>query len=453
MSLVIAIIIAASFAMIVFHYWRRVAGAEELSRGEWIEFRHSLIKGVIVPLAAWCIYNLGLLGQPVWPEIVPVSEGLGAWWRGFSPSTGAALLFISTYWAALAMAVLWWRAWRETEDPARFRRVSLLWSCLLVPIAAAGLYAGTWAAAGVVITLCFAALLRAVLFVEEKVEIPASYARAEAKIAWGKFEEAEMAIIEELEEHEDDFRGWLMLAELYAKHFRDLAGARDTLLDLCEQPTTTPGQFAEAMHRLADWYLKAEDPVAARLFLKRIGQRYPGSHLDRMAQQRLNTIPSSRDEWLLQQERKPVRVAAVPDEIGAATMLPAEDAAAAAKSCVEALKRNPDDVAARERFARLLGDHLGEPKLAIEQLELLLALGGQPGSRRAEWLVLSGQWHARGLGDLERGRLLFEEVVRDYADTPSAFTAQRKLNLLRLQESARRRAAAQPAALGGVVPA
>ena len=53
-------------------------------------------------------------------------------------------------------------------------------------------------------------------------------------------------------------------------------------------------------------------------------------------------------------------------------------AAYLAKQCVEALKKNPDDVPARERFARVLADSLGDAKTAIEQIELLLAMPNQP---------------------------------------------------------------------------
>src|SRR5262249_1297342 len=77
------------------------------------------------------------------------------------------------------------------------------------------------------------------------------YARAVAKIKFGKYKEAEWEIIRELEKHEDDFEGWLMMAELYATQFRDLGEAEQTILEICGHPSTNHAQTSLALHRLA----------------------------------------------------------------------------------------------------------------------------------------------------------------------------------------------------------
>jgi hypothetical protein len=122
-----------------------------------------------------------------------------------------------------------------------------------------------------------------------------------------------------------------------------------------------------------------------------------------------------------------------------APALPREEAVRAANVCVAALTRNPDDVPARERFAQLLANSLGERRAAIEQLELLLALGGQPPEKRSSWLLASAGWHAAD--NPETARLIYEQVVRDFPATLNAFAAQRRLNLLQLQMRLGRRAA------------
>src|SRR5262249_17477626 len=125
-------------------------------------------------------------------------------------------------------------------------------------------------------------------------KMPPMYARAIAKTKFGKYTEAEWEIIRELEKHEDDFEGWLMMAELYANHFNDLAEAEQTILEICEQPRTTPTQLSIALHRLADWQLtRANDPDAARRALQMVSDRLPGTHLARMAQLRRNQLPDT----------------------------------------------------------------------------------------------------------------------------------------------------------------
>src|SRR5205823_4090341 len=121
--------------------------------------------------------------------------------------------------------------------------------------------------------------------------------RAIAKMKFGKYTEAEWEIIRELEKSEDDFEGWMMMAELYANHFHDLAEAEQTILEICDQPRTTLPQLSIALHRLADWHLKlACDPDAARRALQMICDRARGTHLARMAQLRLQQLPATAEE-------------------------------------------------------------------------------------------------------------------------------------------------------------
>jgi len=74
---------------------------------------------------------------------------------------------------------------------------------------------------------------------------------------FGKYSEAEWEIIRELEKAEDDLEGWMMLADLYATHFGDLAEAERTILEICDQPRLTSSQLSVALHRLADWQPEA----------------------------------------------------------------------------------------------------------------------------------------------------------------------------------------------------
>src|SRR3989442_1468841 len=194
------------------------------------------------------------------------------------------------------------------------------------------------------------------------------YTRAVAKMKFGKYSEAEWEIIRELEKCEDDFEGWLMLADLYATQFRDLTEAEQTVLEICDQPRTTPSQVSIALHRLADWHLKlAKDPEAARRALQMICDRLPGTHLAKMAMLRMNQLPLNAAELRVQEMHEPIPLPALGDNLDEDK--PAEESASdkeraveTANACVERLKENPNNVAAREKFARILAERLNKPE-------------------------------------------------------------------------------------------
>src|SRR5206468_1012012 len=71
------------------------------------------------------------------------------------------------------------------------------------------------------------------------------------------------------------------------------------------------------------------------------------------------------------------------------------EAKAQADRWVERLQRNPNDVEAREKFATILAERLGEAELAVEQLDLLLAMPDQPVEKSAEWLARSAAWQLK----------------------------------------------------------
>jgi hypothetical protein len=440
-------IVTGSFVMAAFHYWRRLCD-EELTVEEWRLFLRWSCTGIAIPFVLWLTFNTGLLGAPVWPYVAPISAGVAAWWKSFAHAASAGLFFISSYWAGVTFAWLLWRVSQRVGDRGTFYGMCLGWSFLLVPVAVVVLVLGGWGLLGMAMLFCGLALVHTTLeLAPAKAPMP-SYSRALAKINFGKYDEAELEVIRELEECENDFDGWMMLAELYATHFDDLPGADQTVRDLCEQPTTTPGQVAVALHRLADWHLKlAHDPVAARHVLERICSRLPGTHMDKMARLRINQLPATRDDLLERESGKPLRLPHVPDDWDPTTTrtLPREEAVAAANDCVEALKKNPDDVPAREKFARLLAESVDDAKTAIEQLELLLSMPNQPVNKRGEWLMTIAGWHARYRDDVEMARLVYQEVMRDFPQTAHAFAAQRRLNLLNLQAQFRRRFAERAA--------
>lgn len=443
MEFFFAIIIGSSFVMTAFHYWKRLCG-DELVGEERRRFVRWVITGAAIPFLVWVILNSGAASGPLWPYVAPMSAGLNVWWNSFRTPASVAFIFIASYWSGVTALWLLVGVWERTEDRQKFRSVCRTWAIVAVPLFIIPVAIAGWEAVGMALTFGGVLLLHMTLgIMNEKAPTP-SYARALAKISFGKYEEAEMEVIRELEQWAEDFDGWMMLADLYATHFSDLAAAEETIRDLCAQPSTTSSQASVALHRLADWHLKlGHDPVAARKILEQICLRMPGTHLARMARQRIARLPATREDLLEQERGKPLPLPEIPDEEPAASVsLSAEQATLAANQCVELLKRNPDDIAARERFARLLAENLGAAGTGIEQLELLLAMPEQNEARRAKWLLLMAQWHSRYQNDTETARLVYHQVMRDFPTSAQAFAAQRRLNLLNLQAQVRRRSAA-----------
>src|SRR5262249_30501947 len=156
------------------------------------------------------------------------------------------------------------------------------WVCFLGLIIPAGLIflVGGWPLFGLAAVLVLAPMAGYAPSYLHPKKLPPIYARAIARMKFGKYSEAEWEIIRELERCQDDYEGWMMLADLYAHHFNDLAGAERTILELCDQSTVNASQLSVALHRLADWHLKlGHDPWGAKRALRLLTDRLKGTHL------------------------------------------------------------------------------------------------------------------------------------------------------------------------------
>jgi tetratricopeptide (TPR) repeat protein len=441
MALFAAILIACLPVLFARHYWQRLGADGKWSDEQRLDFLRWLWLGAIIPIALWAIFNLGLLGQPVWPSVQPLSAGLKAWHQSFNLFSFTSTLIIISYWAGISFMWLFCRVVKTARGHRDFSIICGAWTLLLIPLVTVLIWVGGWWLLGLTLTLGTLPLVHMALNLKPEKKPGPSYSRAIVKLNYGRYDEAEKEVIRELEQFEEDFDGWMMLAELYASQFDDLPGADQTVRDLCAQPKTTPVQVSIALHRLADWQLKyGRDPVAARAALEEICARMPSTHLERMARQRVNQLPATRQELEARETGQPVHLPHVPDESEtlAFRALSREQALSEAGHAVEALQKNPDDVAAREEFARVLADNLGEADTAIEQVELLLAMPNQPAEKRGHWLLLLAAWHLRHRDDRDRARLLYEQILRDFEKTPSAFAAQRRLHLLDIRARVRR---------------
>lgn len=397
-------------------------------------------KGLLVPLAIWTLMNLGLSWnlQPFMPQVQAAQNSGSDWFPAYLRVVAVGLFIICSYWTAVTLAWTVVEAGDGAEGESRAQFKALCLTCLIAMVVPALiiLFFGGWAMLGLAgIALLSPMAGYGATFLHTR-KIPPMYARAVARMKFGKYSEAEWEIIHELEKCEDDFEGWMMLAELYANQFNDLREAERTILEICGLPRTTPSQLSVALHRLAEWQLqRAGDPAAARRALQMICDRLPGSHLAHMAQLRMNQLPATAAELRQQQSGAPIPLPALGDSIDREpappeSALQQRQATDAANACVETLKLDPNNVPARERLARLFAERLDQPDLGIEQATLLLEMPDQPDARRAEWLGLIAAWHIRYRQDLETGRSILERVIREFPQSPQALAARRRLNLL-----------------------
>lgn len=444
MLYVLSMVVVAFLVEVVHRQWRALAGDEDAVAQR--RFWAWVGKGLVGALGVWVAWNSGLLFglPPVVPDLVAlpdVRSRLGALFR----SSPAVLLLFGSYWAAVTLAWLVVEAATRLLGTVRrdFVASCILWSVFLGPVAVALCAWGGWFLAGLAVFLWLLPIGHAMApLLAVKPPAP-SYARAVGLMMSGKSDQAEWEVIRELEKCEEDFEGWMLLAQIYALEFRDLPAADRTVRELCDQPNVNPSQAAVALHRLADWHLKVDgDVVAASRALEEIRRRFPDTHLDKMARLRLERLPATPEEVRQWQRAKRIPLPATRrldtefEEAVAPDLRPLPPAAARALAdqCVERLKADPNNVPEREKLARLLAEQLGELALGIEQLELLIALPDPPAGKTAAWLTLLAAWQLNHGHDREAARDTLERLLHECPRTPQAFDAQRRLQLMRAED-------------------
>lgn len=430
----VSIFVAVGFAVGIYCDWRKLDESKE-TRDWYISWA---IRGIVAPSLVWMFFNLGLLSSlPSFSLRLDLQHRFSTWLPAYCEIVGLGIYVIISFWSTLTCGWLLNEIRLRVRDRREFWGFMGVWSLLLSPAIALVLYTLGWFSVGIVGALWFLVLIHYTLPLAMLPPEKPVYSRAIAKMQSGKYEEAEAEVILELEKHENDFEGWLMLAELYANQFEDMAAADRTIHEMCEDPNITVSQISVALHRLADWYLKKQkDPVAARRVLEEICERLPETHLDKMARIRLNSLPKTKQELV---ESEKVRTIKMPPVQGSADLraeagereMPRDLAVAQANQYSEKLRKNPNDIASREALARLMAEQLEKVDMALEQMELLLDMTLKTPKQAATWLSLMAAWHIRFRHDDQAAMRILERLVRDYPQTQEAFTAQRRLSFLR----------------------
>jgi hypothetical protein len=396
------------------------------------------IKGLLIPALLWAVLNIGIsiYLQPFMPQVQAARNRGGPWEPQYLFVSAEGLVLVSSYWSAMTLGWVLASALRSADAKSRedFRTLGV--TCLLGLGIPAGLilFCGGLPLVGFAGTLLLAPMVGCSRNFLQPPKLPPMYARAIARMKFGKYAQAEAEILKELENWEDDFEGWMMLADLYANQFNNLQDAEQTVLDICGQPETTASQQAVALHRLADWHLKlAKDPDAARRALLLICDRLKGSHLAHMAQLRIDQLPASAAELREEQSARAIPLPALGDQLddpADSGPIDRNKAATDANALVEQLNQNPNNVAAREKLARVLAERLDKAQLGIEQIELLLQMPERSDAERSGWMGLVAAWEIKYRHDAQRGRGWLERLTREYPNSIQAFAARRRLELL-----------------------
>jgi hypothetical protein len=339
------------FLAFAVYFAREFLDVEGFDR-KWL--RSWALRGVIAPVLIWTLLSTGRS-----PFLPPLTRQIGQLKYGghaFAAWAGQIILaahFIICWWTVLTLGWYLTNLARRARNPEDLVIVALfsapflaffLWLFSGLGIMGAGYVGFLW--------LC--AVLQYSLSLADFAKPTPTYSRAIGKIKFGKYREAEMAIIAELEKSETDFNGWMMLAELYASQFHDLEEAERTIYDLCCEPQTTLPEVSIALHKLADWQLHyGRNPAAARRALEDLCLRMPDTHLSAMAQNRIKQLPADRDELARQNEPHTFKMAAPVEYFSPAPksdQSPADTSKAqgTADELVAKLTADPDDVAARE---------------------------------------------------------------------------------------------------------
>lgn len=397
------------------------------------------IRGLLIPIFVWLLVNLNAIPNfpPLLPELAmskPSAKlGLGA--SIHLISTG--FVAIALCWTMVSFGWMFLYIARKSGTPRELWFNLGFWFVVLSPFVWVSFRLFGMSGAPLALLICLIPTVHAALeAVERPVRIP-SYSIAVARMKFGRFADAEKHVLAELEKCETDYDGWMMLAELYALHFHELHEAEAAIHNLAAEPTITDFQVTMAFHRLADWHLKpGNDPVAARRTLEEICIRMPGSHFATMARHRISQIPETREELFEQRKTKTLRMPALNEDFGDEGLaMPRKPGVSRAEvlaqidKLAQRLTRNPNDVPGREDLALALAEGAGKVEMGIEQLNLLLEMPDQPEQKCAQWLAQIAVWQYKLSKDPGAARAVLERLIREFPQTPQAFSAQRRLNL------------------------
>jgi tetratricopeptide (TPR) repeat protein len=241
------------------------------------------------------------------------------------------------------------------------------------------------------------------------------YSIAEARRKPGRYDEALAEVRKQFEKSPNDFRRWLLLAQIQADDLKDLRAAQNTVEN--RKPAWPHSQkCGPRAHRLADWQLKlGQDIEEPRQSLERIGELFPDTELAQMAAQRIAHL-TGPESMARPHEPRRIQVHNHAENLGLGDDLPglnipAEDLTATAGKYVRHLEQYPLDYEAREKLAILYAEHFRRLDLATDQLEQLIAYPNQPAKKVVQWLNLLADLQIQHSDDPTAPRKSLQRII------------------------------------------
>jgi TolA-binding protein len=269
-----------------------------------------------------------------------------------------------------------------------------------------------------------------------------AYSVAYARRKQGRFHDAVMELLQQLERFPNDFEGQMALAEIQAQDLKDLRAATMTVERLCAQKGHAAKNIAFALYSMADWHIQVgHDGPSARRYLEQIIERFPESEFAAGAAHRIGHL-SSMEILLPPGERKKFTVSEAPKDLGLRPSQempkPAETSGAEkAAEYVRHLEQHPLDTEVREKLAVVYADHYRRLDLAADQLEQLIAQPSQSPRLIAHWLNLLADLQVRCGADYETARQTVQRIIDRDPSAPAAQVARNRLDRLRLEFKSR----------------
>jgi hypothetical protein len=434
MLLAVAILIAV--ACCVREHWSRLHDDTPASNAL---LRNWVIKGVAVPAAVWAVVNLGIFES--FPALIPrlaVAQANGkAWWNLWVGAAINGTGFTIICWGAITYLWLSLKAAREVGDVSSSRWALLTVGLPMFFLASLLALSGKWVVFPSALLIVLMPLTHRLLNFVEEAPVRPMYGGAQGKINFGRYEDAEVEVIRQLEKKDNDFNGWMMLAELYATKFHRLDDAAQVIVDLCRDPSVGEVEASLACNKLADWQLQiGENPLAARAALDLLIQRAPNSHVARLAEARLKQMPRTREDLLDLRKPRAIRLPALREDFAApiSDVQSKHDASLEANRLSDRLREDPNDFGARERLAILLAEKLGQVNLGIEQLRLMINMPEVMGEKAAKWLGQIASWERHLNKNEQKFRAILNDLIRLYPNTSHALAARRQLQLIADEE-------------------
>jgi len=270
---------------------------------------------------------------------------------------------------------------------------------------------------------------------DEPAEERPLYSIAEAERKRGHYLQAREIVRAQLDRFPTDFQGQMLLAEIEAQDFKDLAAAEIVVQTFISQRGQSPSHIVYALSTMADWHLKyAQDREAARGCFQRIIDLFPNTESELRAAERIAHL-GNLDLLLGTEARRTIHVPHIEGDPGLdggrSISKPVEESGdELAAKYVKHLEEYPHDTEIREKLAQLYGEHFKRLDLAVNQLEQLIQYPNQPQRQVARWLNMQADFQVKFGGAFDAARAALQRIIDLQPDSGAANLARNRIELL-----------------------